>query len=118
MTPLELLADLDAQGVRLTAHGDRLAFDAPSGVVTPDLRGLLKAHKPELLAILAAPVAPERPETHADRELTRFEGVAVPWRHGWRDPRASVALLLHLRIYGRAMAARERAEKDWPKPGN
>jgi hypothetical protein len=36
----------------LTANGDRLAFDAPAGAITPAVVAMLKARKPELLAVL------------------------------------------------------------------
>ena len=39
-------------GVLLSADGQRLAFDAPAGALTPELRGLMKACKPELLAVV------------------------------------------------------------------
>jgi len=52
MTALDLLAMLDRAGVVLSAKGDRLAYDAPSGVMTADLVATVKAHKAELLALL------------------------------------------------------------------
>ncbi len=52
MTARKLLADLRRAGVVLSANGDRLAFDAPAGVVTPQLREWIKARKGELLAVL------------------------------------------------------------------
>ncbi len=52
-TASELITELDARGVRLTAHGKRLAYDAPTGVMTSELRTQMKACKAELLAILA-----------------------------------------------------------------
>lgn len=47
-----LLAHLRRAGVLLTAKGDRLAFDAPAGAMTPEVVAMLKARKPELLAVL------------------------------------------------------------------
>ena len=52
MTTLDLLGSLHAQGVLLIAKGDRLAFDAPAGVLTPDLRALLTSRKSEILMVL------------------------------------------------------------------
>ena len=49
----KLLADLRRAGVILSANGDRLAFDAPAGVVTLAVRAMLKARKAELLAVLS-----------------------------------------------------------------
>ena len=54
MTALQLLANLRTRGVVLSARGDRLAFDAPAGVMTPDLRAVLASRKRELLAMLAS----------------------------------------------------------------
>jgi hypothetical protein len=48
-----LLADLRRVGVALSIKGDRLAFDAPAGTMTPELRALMVTCKPELLAVLA-----------------------------------------------------------------
>ena len=50
---VELLAHLSRAGVKLSAKGERLIFDAPAGVVTPDVLATLQAHKGELLAVLA-----------------------------------------------------------------
>ncbi|MHB8763134.1 MAG: TubC N-terminal docking domain-related protein [Deferrisomatales bacterium] len=54
MTALALLRDIEAQGIRLEAQGDRLRVDAPAGALTPELRAALAEHKPELLRVLAA----------------------------------------------------------------
>jgi hypothetical protein len=52
MTASGLLSDLQARGVRLQVSGERLRIEAPSGVLTPELREILAAHKAELLGIL------------------------------------------------------------------
>jgi hypothetical protein len=57
MTLVDLIAALDVRGVRLTA---RLEVDAPAGVLTPELRAALSAHKPALLARLVG-AGVERP---------------------------------------------------------
>ena len=49
---LELLASLRSLKVTVSAHGDRLRLDAPAGVVTPEVRAKLTAHKAEILKIL------------------------------------------------------------------
>jgi len=59
VTASELLADLRARGVVVEARGDRLRLDAPAGVLTDELRDVVRAHKPRLLALLAPP--PARP---------------------------------------------------------
>ena len=55
MTALELLMDLRRAGVVLSANGDRLAFDAPAGAMTPARREAIRLHKAELLALLVLP---------------------------------------------------------------
>jgi hypothetical protein len=48
-------------GVELSARGDRLHYQAPKGVLTPEIKAALVTHKPALLANLAGPpeAAPE-----------------------------------------------------------
>ncbi len=54
----ELLADCDAQGIRLIPTGDKgLTVDAPQGALTPDLMERVKTHKRELLAVLDSDLA-------------------------------------------------------------
>jgi len=53
MTAHELLSQLRAKGVQVSASGDgRLVIDAPKGTITEDLRSSLGAHKAELLEML------------------------------------------------------------------
>ncbi|MCC7085189.1 MAG: hypothetical protein IT427_09305 [Pirellulales bacterium] len=48
-----LLAECEAQGIRLALDGDGgLNIDSPQGALTPDLLDRLKTHKAELLALL------------------------------------------------------------------
>jgi hypothetical protein len=51
----EVLAALRARDIRLMADGDQLHYDAPAGVVTPEVATLLRQHKTALLALLTAP---------------------------------------------------------------
>jgi hypothetical protein len=44
--------------VHLRINGDRLAFDAPIGAITPDLRESMLAHKTELMAVVAGDYVP------------------------------------------------------------
>ncbi len=53
-----LLTDLARHGIELQAHGDRLRF-WPRSAMTPGLAQRVKAHKPELLALLGNGRAPE-----------------------------------------------------------
>ena len=54
-----LRARLRALGVTAAPDGDGLALDAPDGALTPALLAELRAHKPALLALLAAPARAE-----------------------------------------------------------
>ena len=54
MTADEVRATLAGRGVRLIADGDTLRWEAPAGVVTADVIGALREHKPALLGMLAA----------------------------------------------------------------
>jgi hypothetical protein len=51
-TALTALARAQRAGVRLKLNGERLAFDAPAGAMTAELRALLLICKEELLAVL------------------------------------------------------------------
>jgi hypothetical protein len=48
------MRDLQAAGVILEEREGRLRVDAPTGVLTPEVRDSLARHKRELLAMLAA----------------------------------------------------------------
>lgn len=62
MTANELLAQLQAKGVDVSASGDdRLVIDAPKGTITEELRTSLATHKAELLQILKQPKTLESP---------------------------------------------------------
>jgi ribosomal protein S27AE len=51
-----LLAELQSAGVILRIDGDRLAFDAPSGVITDKLMGRMRADRAGLVEALRVPV--------------------------------------------------------------
>ena len=57
MTAAAVLAEARGRGITLSSRGDRLAFDAPAGAMTPDFRESIAANKGDLLALLAAPPA-------------------------------------------------------------
>jgi hypothetical protein len=48
----ELVNELAHQGIQLWSDGDQLRFRAPKGVITPELKSRLKAHKPQILDVL------------------------------------------------------------------
>lgn len=53
MNGRDVLARCEALDIHLTANGDNLRCDAPAGVLTDDLRALIRDHKAALLAALA-----------------------------------------------------------------
>jgi hypothetical protein len=82
---LEVLADLHHRGVDLFVADGTLHYRAPRGVLTPELRAALSAHKAELVALLAPKTEPTRPLDVADclaliRET--FETVATEYVGG------------------------------------
>lgn len=54
MSVTAFLKSLQAQGVRVWVRGDRLCIDAPTGVLTPELKSDLATVKAELLAYLGS----------------------------------------------------------------
>ncbi|MBV9791223.1 MAG: amino acid adenylation domain-containing protein, partial [Chloroflexi bacterium] len=52
MKIIELLTQLQRLNIELWLEGDRLRYRAPNGVLTPELRATLSAHKAELSAVL------------------------------------------------------------------
>lgn len=64
MTALDLLADLRARGVRFSADGDRVRVHDPGRTVSDNERGLVRALKPQLRALLIQQL-PNRRGEHA-----------------------------------------------------
>lgn len=58
MNAIQLLADLRAQDIEITATGGKLRVSAPKGALTPSLETQLRLHKQELLDLLAPPTLP------------------------------------------------------------
>jgi hypothetical protein len=72
---------LDRLGVRLSARGDRLHFQAPKGVLTPEIKAALVCHKPALQAMLASP-----PEAAPEPELPGcIRPELIMGSCGWRE---------------------------------
>lgn len=81
MTAADVIADLEARGVRLQATGQGLDYEAPEGALRPSDLEALRAHKAAILALLR-----ERPERAAEDvsrtslwSLDRIVELAVPW---------------------------------------
>lgn len=51
----DLYRELSTLGVMIWQDGGQVRYRAPAGAVSPDLIDRLKAHKPDLLAMLAHP---------------------------------------------------------------
>ena len=89
MTARELLAQLEADDVRLTIKGDRLVLNAPKGVLSPERIEEIRPYKPELLAIVSErrcqPASEEGPERESfddmveDARRFQHEGKPGPW---------------------------------------
>jgi hypothetical protein len=72
---------LDRLGVKLSL---RLVVDAPAGVLTPEIKAALAAHKPALLEMLA--VVDDRPAGPPPADRGWRQSVAtwpVDWRERW-----------------------------------
>ena len=52
MTAEQVLAYVNQKGIILTAHGDRIKYKAPSGIMTSELIEIIKKHKQAILSIL------------------------------------------------------------------
>lgn len=81
MNANQLLADLQAQDIKITINKGKLRIDAPKGALIPSLETQLRLHKQELLDLLApaqlpglaAPItpAPVKPESDDDSNPQR-----------------------------------------------
>lgn len=112
VTASDILADLTARGIELVGSGNRIRY-RPRSLMAPELVERIKAHKPDLLAILrtdgigdgpeAAPEAdiPERP---AERPGYVTELISRDGRWSWRQRRMDEA--------DRAWAAYHAATSD------
>jgi hypothetical protein len=72
MSAAALIDRLAERGVRLLPRGDRLAVEAPRGVVTPADLDALRTCKAALLALLAPPAPPEPPPADLDPYLATW----------------------------------------------
>ena len=86
MTLPELQSCLDHLGVKLSL---RLVVDAPAGVMTPEIKTALAAHKPRLLALLAGvdDQINSSPEPAVAKTLSVAPASSAPPGRGPRDVR-------------------------------
>lgn len=69
MTPVpDILASLQAVGIRVTLRGDKL-IATPKAAVTPEIVSLIRAHKPELMQALSGDQHPQETEARRKRAL-------------------------------------------------
>lgn len=61
------VGELAARGIHLWAEDGRLRYRAPAGVLTPEIRAYLHAHKAELIALLSEPRT--YPPSHCQRRF-------------------------------------------------
>ena len=100
MTATALLDELRTRGVHLTIEGEHVAVDAPKGALTDALRQAIRAHKPDLLRLLAqttsahesplAEVPVLRPSAvlgPSSQHIEDLETCALTWRF-WERPGA------------------------------
>jgi amino acid adenylation domain-containing protein len=62
MTDFDLMLKLRNNGIVLRAEGDRLICNAPRGALTPELRGILKEQKTEILQLIRQAEKSNQPE--------------------------------------------------------
>lgn len=97
MRPSELLKNLRSLGVELSLNGEKLHVEAPSGVLTPELREELRIHKLELLSILRYGTPAAWLYLHIGREVRTPGGEGTLWQV-FRD-RAGVVINGRVRFF-------------------
>jgi hypothetical protein len=88
MTAAEILSQLQAAGIGIRLHGDTLLC-RPLGNVPAELAEQIRAHKPELVALLAEPAPaqtapPVCPRCRQQDYMPLADGWRRCWSCGWR----------------------------------
>ncbi len=86
MNPSTLIDDLTRKGVHLSVKGDRLVVDAPKRMLTDEVIGVLRDHKPEILAALRA-TPPWEPSATCKGRLFWADAREPPDNARWRCDR-------------------------------
>jgi TubC N-terminal docking domain len=77
MNPARLLAELRDAGAILRVHGERLAVEAPTGVITAEIREKLARQKAGLVSLLRISAEPQIDQAiEAFRDLAKLLAVA------------------------------------------
>lgn len=90
MTARKLLTQLWILGVNLKTDGVNIQVEAPSGVVTPEIRNALIKHKKELIRLLCPFKAPVVLGPNGEDPMNyKWDSVAGGWAYKkdwWRKP--------------------------------
>jgi hypothetical protein len=87
MTSVELLQTLQGKGVSLAIQGDRLRVDAPVGVLTPEMREVIAAHKTSLMTLMSQrhteptqlPLVADVPDTELECLRAQRDVILAQW---------------------------------------
>jgi hypothetical protein len=87
MTAIDLFNRLQELEIFLSLVGNKLRYDAPKGIMTPELHNAISAHKAELIELIRRGALEDLVEFHKDIGLKYTEAdwqsfCAIP---GWRD---------------------------------
>jgi hypothetical protein len=95
MNAQDLLHDLATRGVILSSDGDHLDVDGPADVLTDEMIATLKAHKSELLELLAPSKTTERPRPGSFARPMPVRGARMPSGCLWESCDGSLAKRIH-----------------------
>ena len=117
MTALDLVTDLRRRGVALRTRDGRLQGSAPRGILTPEDRAALVAHKDEIIALLRREeedtLIAEAVEISGARIIAELPAGACPACHPHRDTAAKADT-----IFGDALRCGRCRGQQWrPAPG-
>ncbi|RMI46683.1 non-ribosomal peptide synthetase [Streptomyces triticirhizae] len=117
MKAQQIVSDLEKDGIRLWTEDGQLRFRAPRGALTEERRDLLRAHRDEVLAHLAARagaarIVPDRASAHAPFPLTDIQAAYLVGR-GEAYGYGGVACHVYLEMAYPARTDPERLNEAW-----
>jgi hypothetical protein len=113
MTLERLLVDLHSRGVFLSVEGDRVRVDAPSEMVTTQLRQTLEVHKEELERLLKFRDATA--ETRVSQAATERQVTAEPTGASQTEEEANGAAEIAVQRCSRSARSPEKYGATWPE---